>query len=136
MMARLFATLAVLTYAAAVPVMELNDTHVFNPGWLSHARLHEVWQLSTNSAIGLVALWQVWVRNDLRWQCCLTLLVTTGFFLAYALQDSYGGSMMHTDGSEKTIMGVNIGLVGFGIASSLSMLAWVLGPPARTSSRR
>ena len=45
----------------------------------------------------------------------LSLSVTGGFLIAFALQDSYGGSMKYLDGSEKTLFGINIGVVGFGL---------------------
>jgi hypothetical protein len=44
------------------------------------------------------------------------MLVTGGFLLAYSLQNLYGGSMKYLDGSEKTVLGINIGVVGFGLA--------------------
>ncbi len=49
----------------------------------------------------------------------LSLLVTGGFLLAFCLKDFYGGSMKYLDGSEKTILGINIGILGFGIAFAL-----------------
>lgn len=131
MLARIFATLAVLVYAAVVPALELNDTHVFNPDWVAHARLHEVWQLFTNSMIGVACLWSIWVRQELRWPCLLTLLVTGGFFLAHLLEGQYGGSMVHSNGAENTLSGINIGVLGFGLANALSIASVLLTPRAR-----
>lgn len=45
MTARIMITLCILLYAAGVPYLEVNETHVFNMEWPSHARLHNVWQL-------------------------------------------------------------------------------------------
>jgi hypothetical protein len=42
------------------------------------------------------------------------MLVTGGFLVAYSLQNLYGGSMKYLDGSEKTLLGINIGVLGFG----------------------
>lgn len=126
MLSRLFSTLAILLFALAVPLLEVNATHVFNPDWPAHARLHEVWQLITNSALGVVALWWVWVRGDVRLPALLTLLVTGGFLAAYLLRSSYGGSMVHSDGSEKLLFGLSIGVVGFGTAVALSLAALVI----------
>lgn len=126
MLSRLFSTLAILLFALAVPLLEVNATHVFNPDWPAHARLHEVWQLITNSALGVVALWWVWVRGDVRLPALLTLLVTGGFLAAYLLRSGYGGSMVHSDGSEKLVLGINIGVVGFGAAIALSLVAVAL----------
>lgn len=40
---KLLVTIGILFYALAVPLLEINATHVFNPEWVPHARLHEVW---------------------------------------------------------------------------------------------
>ena len=109
-------TFSVILYAIVVPFLEINDSHVFNPDWIPHVRIHEVWQLITNSAIGILCLWLVWVKRETQFSTILSLLITGGFLLAYILQDLYGGSMEYLDGSEKTLLGVNIGVLGFGIA--------------------
>lgn len=112
-------TFSILLYAIAVPFLEINDTHVFNPDWTPHVRIHEVWQLITNSGIGLLCLWLVWVKKETKISAILSLLVTGGFLLAFALKEQYGGSMKYLDGSEKTLFGINIGILGFGIAFML-----------------
>jgi hypothetical protein len=113
---KLSISFVILLYAIAVPILEINDTHVFNPDWTPHAKIHEVWQLITNSTIGIFCLWLVWVKNELKTSILLSMLVTGGFLLAYSLQNLYGGSMKYLDGSEKTVLGINIGVVGFGLA--------------------
>jgi hypothetical protein len=124
--ARVLVTIGVLIYALAVPVLEINDTHVFNPEWPPHARLHEVWQLATNSMIGLLSLWLAWGKGQVRLSALLALLVMGGFLLAYALRDLYGGSMVLVEGSaERTLLGLNLGVVGAAIvvATALAVLA-------------
>ncbi len=121
-------TFSVVLYAFGVPYLEINDTHVFNQDWTPHVRIHEVWQLITNSSIGALCLWLVWYKKETSLSAVLNLLVTGGFLLAYALQDTYGGSMKYLDGTEKTLLGVNIGVVGFGMAFLFILLSFV---PAR-----
>ncbi len=115
-MKRSIITFSILLYAIVVPFLEINATHVFNPDWTPHAKIHEVWQLITNSSIGALCIWLVWVKNETKISGILSLLVTGGFLLAYVLQESYGGSMIFLDGSEKTLLGINIGVIGFGMA--------------------
>lgn len=115
-------SLVILLYSVAVPFLEINDTHVFNPDWTPHAKIHEVWQLITNSSIGILCLWLVWVKNELKISILLSMLVTGGFLMAYFLQSLYGGSMKYLDGTEKTILGINIGVLGFGISFMLLIL--------------
>ena len=115
MLDKILLTISIALYAIAVPYLEINDTHVFNPDWVAHARLHEVWQLITNSFLGAIALWLTWMSVDGRGKASVIALVVTGGFLAaYALKGLYGGSMVHSDGTEKTVLGINVGVIGFG----------------------
>lgn len=131
MMTRILVTVCIMLYAVVVPVLEVNDTHLFNPAWVAHARLHEAWQLATNSLIGAFCLWRVWARDDVRLPSVLALMVTGGFMLAYVLQGAYGGSMVHADGTEKTLAGLNVGVIGFGFVMAVSALVLLRGQPAR-----
>jgi len=118
-------TFSIILYAIAVPFLEINTTHVFNPDWTPHVRIHEVWQLITNTSIGILCLWLVWVKKETKISAILSLLITGGFLLAFALQEFYGGSMKYLDGSEKTLLGINIGVLGFGIAFILLLLTQI-----------
>lgn len=115
MLSKLILSFGIFIYAVGVPFLEINDTHVFNPDWTPHVRIHEVWQLLTNSSFGAFSLWLVWKKNEVKLPSILGLFITGGFLLAYILQDLYGGSMKYLDGSEKTVLGINIGVLGFGI---------------------
>ncbi|MCP3751442.1 hypothetical protein [Pseudomonas sp. SBB6] len=123
MMAKLLVTIGIVFYAVVVPILEINQTHVFNPAWEPHARLHETWQLFTNTAIGAYSVWLVWIKDNLRLASLLTLFVTGGFLMAYWLREGYGGSMVLTDGSEKMILGINLGLFAYSLAIVLAALA-------------
>lgn len=92
MLDKILLTISIALYAIAVPYLEINDTHVFNPDWVAHARLHEVWQLITTSSLGAIALWLTWMSADGRGKASvIALLITGGFLAAYALQGAYGG---------------------------------------------
>ena len=113
-------TLGILAYGLLVPILEISSSHVFNPNWPAHALLHEVWQLTTNSMLALYCLWLVWVKQKVVLPSFIGMLVTGGFLLAYVLQDLYGGSMVHTDGSEKIMLGLNAGVMVFGLVFALA----------------
>lgn len=119
-------TFSVFLFALVVPFLEINATHVFNPDWTPHVRIHEVWQLITNSSIGILCLWLVWAKKETKISLILSLLVTGGFLAAFGLKELYGGSMKYLDGSEKTLLGVNIGILGFGIAFILLFLSLLI----------
>lgn len=123
MTSKILITIGIFFYAVVVPFFEINDSHVFNPAWEPHARLHEVWQLSTNISIGIFSLWLTWAKNNLRLAALMTIFVTGGFLAAYWLRDYYGGSMVLSDGSEKTILGLNLGLFAYSVAIFLAITA-------------
>ncbi|GAA4279301.1 hypothetical protein [Aquimarina mytili] len=118
-------TFSVVLYAIVVPYLEINNTHVFNPDWTPHVRIHEVWQLFTNTSIGVLCLWLVWKKSEVLLSSILSMIITGSFLVAFALQDTYGGSMKFLDGSEKTILGINIGVVGFGLAFILLVVSLI-----------
>lgn len=126
MFSKLSITFGILLYAIVVPILEINATHVFNPDWTPHARIHEVWQLITNSCLGMLCLWLTWKRGQVVLSALISLIVTGGFLIAFALQDAYGGSMKYLDGSEKTLFGLNIGVVGFGLVVILLITILIL----------
>lgn len=129
MLAKLIITFAALLFGLGVPLLEINQTHVFNPHWEPHMRLHEVWQLATNSALALLALWLTWKHKQLRLASTLAMLVTGGFLFSYFTRNLYGGSMVLSDGSEKLVFGLNLGLFAFGIVFLLSALVFLLNRP-------
>jgi len=116
-------TIAIILYAMVVPYLEINDSHVFNPDWTPHVRIHEVWQLLTNSSIGILCLFLVWNKNEIKLGAILSLLIMGGFLLAFTIKEIYGGSMKYLDGSENTILGINMGVVGFGAAVVLILFS-------------
>jgi len=120
---RVALSLGAAIYGVVVPVLELNATHVWDPTWPAHARLHEVWQLATNSLFAAAALWLVWARRETRAPAAIAAIVTGGFFVAYVAREAYGGSMVLSNGVEKTIFGANLGVVGFLLVNALTGLA-------------
>lgn len=94
-------------------------------------RLHEAWQLATNSALALLALWLTWKQKQLRLASTLAMLVTGGFLFSYFTRNLYGGSMVLSDGSEKLVFGINLGLFAFGIVFLLSASVFLLNRPTQ-----
>lgn len=113
-----------LVFLILIPVLEVGPTHVFNVDWPAHARLHEVWQLVTNGLLSILAVALVH-RPHVQWIAGATsLTINLGFLTALASANSYGGSMVHSDGSELLIAGVNpasaiIILLSLGIVGGL-----------------
>lgn len=129
-MQRILLMAAVAVYGVLVPYLELNATHVFNPMWPSHARLHEVWQLGTNCMLAAFCVWLAWARDQIRLAATLGMLVPLAFLMSYFTADGYGGSMRHTDGTELMINGYNASLIVMLLCTA--MLAYVATAPSRS----
>ncbi len=100
-----------LVFGFLIPILEINQTHLFNSQWPSHARLHEAWQLITNAAISALALYLVWTGKAPKIAIMLCLIIGLSFLTAFALGGSYGGSMLHTDGTQRAVGGINIAVL-------------------------
>lgn len=123
---RLLASLGIGFYAVVVPLLEVNDSHVFNPAWVPHARVHEVWQLIANSSLGLFAAWRLWRRHDLGTATIVNGIVMLAFLAAYALRDTYGGSMVVEGRGELRLLGLNLAVLGFSLGLLANLAAGVL----------
>jgi hypothetical protein len=120
-----------LVLAVGVPVLELNATHLFNPQWPSHARLHEAWQLLGNGGLALISLYLALAAGRDRLAGAIMLSLTGAFLVAYAVSGLYGGSMLHTDGTELAVGGVNAAVLVM-LAASAALIAVVW--PKRTAA--
>lgn len=107
MRVKIIILLNALIYIILLPLLEVGATHVFNPDWPGHARLHEIWQLATNAIIALFILWLVFVRQMPRVALSLSFIVNGAFVFAFALKPFYNGTMQHSDGSELLLFGIN-----------------------------
>lgn len=103
--------LVVTGYAAVflvlIPFLEISDTHLLNQEWPGHARLHEAWQLLANGMLAATALILVWRKGRAFPALLLGLPLSVPFLIAWAFQHTYGGSMLHTDGTQIAVYGVN-----------------------------
>lgn len=116
--------LCAFVLSAVIPFMEISESHLFNPEWPSHARLHEAWQLIENAAISILALILVWKGIAPRLGIVLGLILSTSFLIAWLAGPLYGGSMVHSDGTEFTIGGISVVVVGVAVIAGLLLLGW------------
>lgn len=124
MVRKLLFMLAILPFAVVTPLLETSPTHVFNPDWPGHARLHDVWQLITHCALAAYMSWLFLLRRREREACVVALIVIGGFLAAYMLSPLYGGSMSHSDGIPLTFaaQGAVLVMVGAGVIQASLLL--------------
>ena len=72
-------------------IVDTGYTHLLNPDWDAHSRVHEVWRLSTNIFLAGVGLYLLWVSNYLLLPALLSLCIVLGFFTAIFTMSLYGG---------------------------------------------
>lgn len=116
-------TMNAIVFALLIPVLELNSSHLTNPLWPSHARLHEAWQLLTNAAIAILALGLAFSHRDSLVAIVLCLITGVSFLIAWATSSSYGGSMLHSDGTQMAIAGVNVAVLVVAALTSLLVVS-------------
>lgn len=133
MIERLLTTLGLLVPLVVLPLLEISDTHVFNPTWPPHARFHEVWQLCTNGAISLVALWLAWKRDGVQLAGALGLCVMGCALGAHALAPTYGGALIYPGGPGGTMLGIPAAIL-VPLVTSLMFFAAILLARHRTRS--
>lgn len=134
-----------LVMVGVIPLLvDLTPTHVFNPAWPAHARLHEVWLLCTGALLTLVNLYFVWLYRE-RPRFGLTLAgvlgsaLVGGFFIASATASGYGGVLV--DPLTAPMMpngdmawGLPLNSVVFGVAWSLLLGGTVVARHATPAS--
>lgn len=103
--------LSVIIFVVLIPVLEISPTHIFNAQWPSHARLHIAWQLMTNAALSIVALGCVWSARSPRIGIGIALIPVVSFLTAFTLRPVYGGSLLHTDGTQIAVGGINVAVL-------------------------
>lgn len=115
-MQKLILTLSVALFGLVVPIAEIGDTHAFNSYWPGHARLFEVWQLLTKSSVAGIIVWLAWHKPEVRAAALLGLTVLAGFLGVFLLSRFSGGSILHTDGAQLAVLGVNVAIVAMTLA--------------------
>ena len=133
-MIRLFAlVLFMLPVGVLTPILEVGPTHVFNPAWPGHARLHEVWQLLTNMLLAGFAVWLAVSQKNYQLASFVGVMVNAAFLAAALLAPAYGGTMRHSDGSELAIGGINIA-VAIVLVATMGLLALFITAPRELPS--
>lgn len=108
-------------------VRDTNWTHLLNPAWPGHARIHLVWFLALIFLSGLANLYLVWLRrpDDLRnlwlsvyWQGANL----ASFWIACLLSPLYGGQITLPD-THMLILGIDENVVVFTLLSLVLAVA-------------
>lgn len=99
--------MSAIILAGVIPVLEVNESHLFSPYWPAHARFHEAWQLLTNAGLALAALWLAAVHGRERLAAGLSLIVAGSLIVACVLGGLYGGAISRPGSEEFRLFGLS-----------------------------
>ena len=106
-------------------IVDTGSTHLLNPDWDAHSRVHEVWRLSTNIFIAVIGLYLLWVSNYLLLPALLSTCIVLGFFSSIFTMSLYGGVPIGEGIEEPNPFGIPANIFVFitiGIIQSVSFI--------------
>lgn len=122
-LASILILLPTLVYGIVPWFADWNETHLFHPQWTPHSKFHMMWLLCVNSLMAGFALYSF--SKGLRLQAtCIGLLVFGGFWIASVSRTLYGGAL-GDDGGYRSLMGLDLNTLTFGICTTLLVLGLV-----------
>ena len=95
-------------------LVDVNTSHLLNPDWDSHARVHEAWRLSTNFLVFSLGIYLLWSKNKEILAGLLSLCIHLGFVIAAILMPIYGGEPVGEGIPEPEILMVPFNVFFFG----------------------
>ena len=95
-------------------LVDVNTSHLLNPDWDSHARVHEAWRLSTNFLVFSLGMYLLWSKNKEILAGLLSLCIHLGFVIAAILMPIYGGEPVGEGIPEPEILMVPFNVFFFG----------------------
>ena len=91
MIAKVLTSLCLILAGMGPLLLDIGDTHLFNPNWDEHSRVHEVWRLATNFMIAFLGLYLIWKKNMLFIASLLSLCMILGFMISVITMPFYNG---------------------------------------------
>ena len=88
---KLLTSLCLILVGIGPLLLDIGDTHLFNPDWDEHSRVHEVWRLVTNVMIAFLGLYLIWKKNMHSIASLLSLCMILGFMISVITMPFYNG---------------------------------------------
>ncbi len=125
MISKYLTTICLLLGTILPLIVDTGHTHLLNPDWDAHSRVHEVWRLSTNIFIAGIGLYLLWISNYSLLPALLSLCIVLGFFSAIFTMSLYGGVPIGEGIDEPNPFGIPANIFVFliiGIIQSISLI--------------
>ena len=112
-MGKYITSLCLLVGGMVPIVVDIGSSHLFNPDWDAHARVHEVWRLSTNFLIFSLGIYLLWVKQNEVLSAFLSLCIHLGFVFSAATMSLYGGAAIGEGVPEPSVIGIPLNVFIF-----------------------
>lgn len=113
-MTKYLTTLCLIGGGILPVLVDVNTSHLLNPDWDSHARVHEAWRLSTNFLVFSLGIFLLWSKNKEILAGLVSLCIHLGFVIAAILMPLYGGEPVGEGIPEPEILMVPFNVFFFG----------------------
>ena len=107
-------------------LLDIGDTHLFNPNWDEHSRVHEVWRLATNSMIAFLGLYLIWKKNMLSIASLLSLCMILGFMISVVTMPYYNGLAVGVGIEELRPFNIPLNILSFLVVFAIQTVAILL----------
>ena len=125
-MSKYFTSIALICAGLGPLSIDVGITHLLNPDWDAHARVHEVWRLSTNSFIAFIGLYLIWIMQKELLAALLSLCLLLGFWVSVFLMPFYDGLAVGQGVDELAPFGVPINIISFAVVSIIQIVGLII----------
>ena len=112
-MSKYITTLCLIVGGIVPIIVDVGPSHLLNPDWDAHARVHEVWRLSTNFLIFSLGIYLLWMKKNEVLSAILSLCIHLGFVFSAATMSLYGGAATGAGVPEPFILGIPVNVFLF-----------------------
>jgi hypothetical protein len=123
---KLLTSLCLILAGIGPLLLDIGDTHLFNPDWDEHSRVHEVWRLATNFMIALLGLYLIWKNNMLFLASLLSLCMILGFMISIITMPFYKGLAVGNGIDELSPFGIPLNIFSFIVVLALQTISLLL----------
>ena len=123
---KLLTSLCLILAGIGPLLLDIGDTHLFNPDWDEHSRVHEVWRLATNFMIALLGLYLIWKNNMLFLASLLSLCMILGFMISIITMPFYKGLAVGNGIDELSPFAIPLNIFSFIVVLALQTISLLL----------
>jgi hypothetical protein len=123
---KLLTSLCLILAGIGPLLLDIGDTHLFNPNWDEHSRVHEVWRLATNFMIAFLGLYLIWKKNMLSIASLLSLCMILGFMISVITMPFYNGLAVGVGIEELRLFAIPLNILSFLVVFTIQTVAILL----------